>query len=55
VCGPCNTGWGIFDNIERLEKRVAFLKVHDKKMKRIALIKSVHLYYQEGIVLRFAK
>jgi hypothetical protein len=38
VCQPCNTGIGVMDNIERLEKRIAFLK----KAKRIALIKSVH-------------
>ena len=30
------------DNIERLEKRIAFLKAHEKKMSRLALIKAVH-------------
>jgi hypothetical protein len=30
------------DNVERLEKRVAFLKAHEKKMERIAFIKAVH-------------
>jgi hypothetical protein len=39
VCNGCNTGHGIMDDIERLEKRIAFLK----KAGRIALIKSVHL------------
>jgi len=26
VCSGCNAGHGIMDNIERLEKRIAFLK-----------------------------
>ena len=39
VCNPCNTGAGIMDDVERLEKRIAFLK----KTKRIALIRAVHL------------
>ena len=26
VCNACNTGRGIMDNIERLEKRIAFLR-----------------------------
>ena len=33
---------GIIDNVERLEKRIAFLRAHEKKMERIALIKAVH-------------
>ena len=32
----------IMDNVERLEKRSAFLRAHEKKMERIALIKAVH-------------
>ncbi len=39
VCNGCNTSFGIMDSVERLEKRIAFLK----KAKRIALIKAVHL------------
>ena len=39
VCGPCNTRG---DDIERLEKRVAFLKAHKKKVENISLIKRVH-------------
>jgi hypothetical protein len=39
VCNPCNTGAGLADSVERLEKRIAFLK----NAKRIALIKAVHL------------
>ena len=31
VCSPCNTGVGIMDNIERLEKRIAFLRLADKR------------------------
>jgi hypothetical protein len=42
VRNACNTGQGIIDNIERLEKRIAFLKAHEKKVERIALIKAVH-------------
>ena len=42
VCNPCNAGYGIMDNTERLEKRVAFLKAHKKKMDRLSLIKAVH-------------
>ena len=42
VCNGCNTGAGIMDNPERLEKRAAFLRAHKKKMERIALIKQVH-------------
>ena len=41
VCRACNTGAGIMDDIERLEKRITFLKAHKKK-ERIALIKAVH-------------
>jgi hypothetical protein len=41
VCNGCNTGAGIMDNVERLEKRIVFLKAHDEKMRRIALIKEV--------------
>jgi hypothetical protein len=26
VCNGCNAGYGIMDDIERLEKRIAFLK-----------------------------
>ena len=33
---------GVMDNVERLEKRIAFLRAHEKKMERIALIKAVH-------------
>jgi len=40
ICRACNTGIGIVDNVERLEKRIAFLKAHEKKMERIALIKA---------------
>jgi hypothetical protein len=29
--------------VERLEKRIAFLKAHTEKTKRVALIKAVHL------------
>jgi hypothetical protein len=43
VCHACNTGVGKMDDVERLEKRVAFLKAHIEKTKRIALIKAVHL------------
>ena len=42
VCNSCNTGQGIMDGVERLEKRVAFLKERDKKIMRIALIKETH-------------
>jgi hypothetical protein len=31
VCRACNTGLGMVDDIERLEKRVAFLKAHEKR------------------------
>ena len=31
VCSGCNTGVGIVDSIERLEKRIAFLKDHEKR------------------------
>ena len=30
------------DEIEHLEKRIAFLKAHEKKVGRIAFIKAVH-------------
>jgi hypothetical protein len=30
------------DDVARLEKRIVFLKAHEKKMERIALIKAVH-------------
>jgi hypothetical protein len=30
------------DDVERLGKRVTFLKAHEKKMERVALIKAVH-------------
>ena len=33
---------GVMDNVERLEKRITFLRAHEKKMERIALIKAVH-------------
>jgi hypothetical protein len=39
VCNPCNSGFGIADDIELLEKRVAFLEAHKKK-ERIALIRA---------------
>ena len=39
VCRSCNTRG---DDIEQLEKRVAFLKAHKKK-ERIARIRAVHL------------
>jgi len=42
VCRACNTGVGMVDDIEHLEKRIAFLKAHEKKVERIALIKAVH-------------
>ena len=42
VCRACNTGVGMADDIEHLEKRIAFLKAHEKKVERIALIKEVH-------------
>jgi hypothetical protein len=42
VCRACNSGVGIMDSVERLEKRVAFLKAHEKK-ERIALIRKTHL------------
>ena len=42
VCRACNTGVGMVDEIEHLEKRIAFLKAHEKKVERIALIKAVH-------------
>jgi hypothetical protein len=38
VCNSCNTCVGIADNVERLEKRIAF----PKKTAQIALIKKVH-------------
>jgi hypothetical protein len=42
----CNSGAGIMDDVARLEKRIAFLKAHDKTIdettRRIALIKAVH-------------
>src|SRR5262249_53250223 len=41
VCNACNNGHGIMDNVERLEKRIAFLEAH-KKRERIALIKATH-------------
>ena len=41
VCRACNTGVGMVDEIEHLEKRIAFLKAHEKKVERIALIKAV--------------
>ena len=31
VCRACNTGVGMADDIEHLEKRIAFLKAHEKK------------------------
>ena len=37
-----NTGVGMVDDIEHLEKRIAFLKAYEKKVERIALIKAVH-------------
>ena len=40
VCSGCNTGHGLADSVERLEKRIAFLKAHEKKMERIGLIKA---------------
>jgi hypothetical protein len=43
ICGPCNTGVGIADDIERLEKRAAFLRAHEKKIERVALIRATHL------------
>ena len=43
VCHGCNTGMGIADNPERLEKRITFLRAHEKKMERLALIKVTHL------------
>jgi hypothetical protein len=33
VCNGCNTGHGIMDDVGRLEKRVAFLKTHERKNK----------------------
>ena len=42
VCRACNTGVGMVDEIEHLEKRIAFLKAYEKKVERIALIKAVH-------------
>ena len=42
VCGGCNTGTGIVDNLERLEKRITFLKAHERRMERLSLIKEVH-------------
>ena len=42
VCRACNTGVGMVDEIEHLEKRIAFLKAHEKKVGRIAFIKAVH-------------
>ena len=42
VCRACNSGVGMVDDIEHLEKRIAFLKAHEKKVERIALIKAVH-------------
>ena len=36
VCNSCNSGAGIMDNVERLEKRIIFLKAH-------ALIRDTHL------------
>src|SRR5262249_53197773 len=44
VCSGCNTGFGIVDNIERLEKRITFLRAHEKKRERLALIKEVQEY-----------
>ena len=32
----------MMDDVERLEKRIAFLRAHEKKMERIALIRAVH-------------
>jgi hypothetical protein len=31
------------DGVERLKKRIAFLEAHEKKTRRIAAIKAVHL------------
>lgn len=45
---------GIFDNIERLEMRIAFLKAHNKKIRRVALIKTVHLESQDSSVLQLS-
>jgi len=42
ICSGCNTGTGLADSIDRLEKRITFLRAHEKKMKRLALIKEVH-------------
>jgi hypothetical protein len=42
VCNTCNTGVGMADDIELLEKRLIFLINHEKKMERLALIKAVH-------------
>jgi hypothetical protein len=54
VCSPCNTGAGIADSIERLEKRIAFLEVHNEKMRRIALINEVHIVSQLRCMLKYA-
>jgi hypothetical protein len=37
------------DNVARLEKRIAFLKAHEEKIRRIALIKAVHLEFSDSI------
>jgi hypothetical protein len=42
VCRACNAGTGIMDDVERLGKRIAFLRAHEKKIERLALIKAVH-------------
>jgi hypothetical protein len=42
ICAVCNTGAGLADSIERLEKRIIFLRAHKKKKSRLALIKAVH-------------
>jgi hypothetical protein len=42
VCNPCNTGTGIIDDIELLERRIAFLRKYEKKKERIDLIREVH-------------